>query len=118
MNQHQRVHLAHRDQLRSNGRLSERRRSAKNSVIASSQSLCSLCLSRTTIALEVDLNGNSNEPMVSNVNRDAIAVEQIEYLFQQPTRQSYVMKQILSTSDDSRFAEGRKARSEERRVGK
>src|SRR3989454_4474430 len=103
------VHLAHRDQLRSNGRLSKRRRSAKNSVIASSQSLCSLCLSRTTIALEVHLNGNSNEPMVSNVNRDAIAVEQIEYLFQQPTRQSYVMKQILSTSDDSRFAEGRKA---------
>jgi hypothetical protein len=59
--------------------------------------------------LEIDLNGNSTEPMVGHVNRDAITVEQIQDLFQQSTRQSDVMKQILSTSDDSRFAEGRKS---------
>src|SRR6266480_7827349 len=106
MHQHQRVHFTHGNQLRCNGGLAKSCWSAKDPVITSSQSLCSLCLRRTTIALEIDLYGNSTEPMVGNINRDAITVEQIEHLFQQPTRQSDVMKQILSTSDDSRFAEG------------
>src|SRR5260370_931966 len=61
---------------------------SKDSVIASSQSPCRLCLTRTTIALEIDLKRNSAETMVGHVNCDAMALEQIDHFFQQATRQS------------------------------
>jgi hypothetical protein len=40
-------------------------------------------LGRTAIAVEIDLDRNSAEPMICNLNGDAMALEQIEYIFQQ-----------------------------------
>src|SRR6266850_6947235 len=108
MNHHQCVHFAHCNQLSSNCCLAKCCRSAKDSVIERSQCLCRFCLNRATIAVEFYLDRNSTESMVSNVDCDVIALEQVEHFFQQATGQSDVMKQVLSTCDDTRFTEGRK----------
>src|SRR5262249_11749255 len=74
----------------------------------SSQSLGRLYLRWPAVAVEIKLNRNSAEPMICNFDRDAMAIKQIQYFFQQTTRQRNVMMQVLSASDDSGFAESRK----------
>jgi hypothetical protein len=57
--------------------------------------------------VKVKLDMNSAESLIRNFDRDAMAMKQIKYFFQQTTRQRNVMTQVLSASDDSRFAESR-----------
>src|ERR1700741_172107 len=108
MDQHQGVYLAQRYQVRSNCSFAKGCGSTKDTFIASSQSLCRLYLRWPAVAVEIKLDGNPAEPMIRNFDCDAMAIKQIKYFFQQPTRQRNVMTQILSARDDSRFAESRK----------
>ena len=101
VDQHQGVHFAHRNQLRGNGRLAKSCRSTKDSVIASSQSRRRLLLTRTTIAVEIDLDRDSVEAMIGNVDCDAMPLEQVEHFLQQAARQSNVMKQVVRAGDDA-----------------
>jgi len=109
--QHQGVYLAQRNQVRSNGSLAKACRSTKDTFIVNSQGLCCLYRCRPALAVKVKLYRNSAELMICNFDRNAMAINQIQYFFQQATRQRNVMTQVLSASDDSGFAESRKPHS-------
>src|ERR1043165_409207 len=108
MDQHQSVYLAQRNQVRGNGSLAKGCRSTKDIFIVNSQSLCCLHLRWPPVTVEIKIDRNSAEPMICNFDRNAMAIKQIKYFFQQTTRQRNVTTQVLSTRDDSRFAESRK----------
>src|SRR6185503_2077716 len=108
MDQHQGVYLAQRNQVRGNGSLAKGCRSTKDAFIKSSQGLCCLYLRWPAVAVEIKLDRNSAEPMIHDFDRDTIAIKQIQYFFQQATRQRNVMTQVFSARDDSGFAESRK----------
>lgn len=78
MDQHQSVHFAERNQARSNGSFAKGCRSTKDAFIVSCQSLCRLYLGGPAVAVELNLKRNSAEPMICNLNRDAMALAQIE----------------------------------------
>src|SRR5678816_2929277 len=109
MDQHQSVHFAERNQARSNGSLAKGCRCTKDTFIVSRHSLGCLYLGRSAVAVELNLKRNSAEPMICNLDRDAMALAQIEYFLQQAPRQGDMMNQVFSASDDAEFAKSRES---------
>src|SRR5215213_11523265 len=95
MDQHQRVHSSQCNQPSSNGRLTKRCGSTKDTFIVSSESFYRRYLISTGITLEVDLDRSPAKPMIRHFHCKAMALKQIEYFFQQASGQRDMMKQVL-----------------------
>ncbi len=109
MDQHQGVHFAERNQARSNGSFAKGCRSTKDTFIVSRHRLYCLYLGRPAVAVELNLKRNSAEPMICNLDCDAMTLAQIKYFLQQAPRQRDMMNHVLSASDDAEFAKGRES---------